>query len=56
MRLEGKVAVLTGAVGGIGSAIVEKFVAEGAKVVAADMNSEALHHVRASAAVQGDMT
>ncbi|NOR20236.1 MAG: SDR family oxidoreductase [Xanthomonadales bacterium] len=47
MRLEGKVAVLTGAVGGIGSAIVEKFVAEGAKVVAADLNSEALQQLEA---------
>ncbi len=47
MRLEGKVAVLTGAVGGIGSAIVEKFIAEGAKIVAADLDREALQQLEA---------
>ncbi len=40
MRLEGKVAVVTGAVGGIGQEIVRKFVREGARVVAADLNLE----------------
>ncbi len=38
MKLENKVAVVTGACGGIGLAIVEKFVAEGAKVIAVDLN------------------
>ena len=38
MRLQGKVAVVTGACGGIGQAIVEKFVAEGASVIAADLD------------------
>jgi len=38
MRLENKVAVVTGACGGIGQAIVSKFVAEGARVVAADLD------------------
>ena len=37
MRLENKVAVVTGAASGIGYAIVEKFVKEGAKVVAGDI-------------------
>ena len=36
-RLEGKVAVITGAASGIGRASARKFAAEGAKVVVADM-------------------
>ncbi|HEY1927965.1 MAG TPA: glucose 1-dehydrogenase [Caulobacteraceae bacterium] len=36
-RLEGKVAVITGGCSGIGLGTVERFVAEGAKVVAADL-------------------
>lgn len=39
--LKGKIAVVTGAASGIGRATVELFVAEGAKVVAADINEEA---------------
>lgn len=39
-RLEGKVAVITGGVSGIGLGSVELFVAEGAKVVAADIQDE----------------
>ncbi len=35
-RLEGKVAVVTGGAGGIGAAIVERYVAEGAAVAIAD--------------------
>ena len=37
-RLEGKTAIITGAAGGIGSALVERFVTEGARVVAADID------------------
>ena len=36
-RLQGKVAVITGAVSGMGLAACELFVAEGAKVVVADV-------------------
>jgi NAD(P)-dependent dehydrogenase (short-subunit alcohol dehydrogenase family) len=37
-RLEGKVAVITGAAGGIGKAMAERFSAEGARVVVADLD------------------
>lgn len=39
-RLEGKVAVVTGAASGIGRATVDLFVAEGAKVIAADIQDD----------------
>ena len=38
MRLKDKVAVITGGAGGMGLATVERFLAEGAKVVIADFN------------------
>lgn len=40
-RLEGKVAFITGAGGGIGRAATRRFVAEGAKVVVADLDEAA---------------
>lgn len=40
-RLAGRVAVITGAAGGMGLATAERFVAEGAQVVIADLNAEA---------------
>lgn len=40
MRLEGKVAVVTGAASGFGEAISRRFAAEGAAVVVADMNAD----------------
>ena len=39
-RLEGKTAIITGAARGIGFAIAEKFVTEGAYVVIADILDE----------------
>ncbi|MGP8060182.1 MAG: 3-oxoacyl-ACP reductase [Acidimicrobiales bacterium] len=40
-RLEGRVAVITGAAGGIGRAMAERFAGEGAAVVAADLSDDA---------------
>lgn len=40
MKLEGKVAIVTGAAGGMGQAIAELYAAEGAKVIVADLNIE----------------
>jgi NAD(P)-dependent dehydrogenase (short-subunit alcohol dehydrogenase family) len=44
-ELEGKVAVVTGGANGIGRATAEMFVAEGARVVIADVDDEAGTHV-----------
>jgi|JI10StandDraft_1071094.scaffolds.fasta_scaffold255100_2 NAD(P)-dependent dehydrogenase (short-subunit alcohol dehydrogenase family) len=41
LRLQGKVAVITGAASGIGLGTLERFVAEGAQVLAADIQDEA---------------
>ncbi len=41
-RLEGKVALVTGAIGGIGTAVVEDFLAEGAAVILCDVKAEAV--------------
>ncbi|MGI9254397.1 MAG: SDR family oxidoreductase [Thermomicrobiales bacterium] len=50
MRLEGKVAIVTGVGAGIGLAIAQRFVREGAKVIAGDLTETA---VAAAAAVPG---
>ena len=43
-QLINKVAIVTGAASGIGHATAERFAAEGARVVAADINIDAVHH------------
>ena len=45
MELVGKVTVVTGAAGGIGKALAEKFHQEGARVVLADLDEAALQLV-----------
>ena len=40
MRLQGKIAIVTGAASGFGAAIAERFAAEGAAVVVADINGD----------------
>jgi len=41
MRLHNKVAIVTGAASGFGEGIARKFIAEGAKVIVADINGDA---------------
>lgn len=48
MRLENKVAIVTGAASGMGKAIAELYAKEGAKVVASDLNIEGAEAVVAS--------
>ena len=45
MRLEGKVAIVTGAASGMGKAIAEAYAREGAKVVVSDLNLEGANAV-----------
>ncbi|MFD2043125.1 SDR family oxidoreductase [Ornithinibacillus salinisoli] len=45
MRLDGKVAIVTGAASGMGKAIAELYAKEGAKVVLADLNLEGVEVV-----------
>jgi NAD(P)-dependent dehydrogenase (short-subunit alcohol dehydrogenase family) len=52
-RFEGKVAVITGAAGGIGRATVERFAREGASVVAVDLPGTALDEAVAAAESEG---
>jgi 3-oxoacyl-[acyl-carrier protein] reductase len=61
MRLQGKVALVTGAGGGFGEGIARLFAAEGAKVVCADMRAEAAAAVasdigEAAVGVPGDVS
>ncbi len=48
MRMNGKVAIVTGGGSGFGAGIVRKFVAEGAQVLVADLNVEAANAVAGS--------
>ena len=59
--LEGKVAIVTGGASGIGKAVVERFIQEGAKVCASDIDEERLKALSATigndvVTVQGDVT
>lgn len=47
MRLRGKVALVTGGAGGIGAAVAERYVAEGARVIVADRSLAAAEAVAA---------
>ena len=47
MKLQGKVAIVTGAASGIGKAIARRFAGEGAKVVIADLNLDQANAVAA---------
>ena len=55
MRLNGKVAVITGAGAGIGRAMATRFAAEGAAIIAADWNGQRLAEVVATISATGGM-
>ncbi len=46
MRLQGKTAIVTGGASGFGAGIVRKFVAEGAQVMIADLNTDLAEELR----------
>lgn len=48
MRLEGKIAIVTGAGGGFGAGIAERFAAEGARVALVDIRREAVEDLARS--------
>lgn len=59
MKLDGKVVVVTGGGNGIGEGLVRRFTAEGARVLAADLDGEAVERVAAdtgSVASQADVS
>ncbi len=61
MRLEGKTAIVTGGAQGFGGGIVDKFVAEGARVLVADINgpgakAKAAEHGNAASACEVDVS
>ncbi|MBH1997514.1 MAG: SDR family oxidoreductase [Sphingomonadaceae bacterium] len=48
MRLEGKIAVVTGAASGIGLAVAKRLAAEGAKIIIGDRNADGVEEVAAA--------
>jgi len=54
MRLKDKIAIVVGGVSGIGQAIAERFVKEGATVIAADLNEARLPDAQAELAALGN--
>jgi len=61
MRLQDRIAIVTGAAGGFGAGIARRFAAEGARVVVADMNADGAKHIaaeigKAAVAVTADVT
>mgnify|MGYP001245872890 FL=1 len=55
MRLEGKVAIITGGTGGIGKCVARKFLEEGAKVVLVDLVEESLEKAKEELASLGEV-
>ncbi|RVG82489.1 SDR family NAD(P)-dependent oxidoreductase [Sinorhizobium meliloti] len=53
MRFKDKIVIVTGAAGGIGSAISARFAAEGAKVIVTDMNGEGAEATVAQIVAEG---
>ena len=53
MKLQGKVALVTGAASGIGKAIAQRYAREGANIVIADLNLEAANAAAAEIAAAG---
>jgi NAD(P)-dependent dehydrogenase (short-subunit alcohol dehydrogenase family) len=53
MRLQGKVAIITGAASGMGLAMATRFAAEGATIVAADWNAQRLDEAVTTIAASG---